>query len=112
MMHATNLPSTAPWTALLCLGVSLLTISTYGCSGRDLRGWQEASTDGKTYLVIEDDNAGTCKFILLDGAPFRHAVREKGEVSPGRHVLKCNHSGEYEFKIRPGHTFHFDYWGP
>jgi hypothetical protein len=69
------------------------------------------SRDGKTYLVVDDPNASACRQPLLDGRKWLHPVREPGSVSPGIHVIECG-GARIEFEVRPGTTFHFDYWGP
>ena len=88
----------------------LLVAVTVGCSGRGLRGWAESSSDGRTYLVIDDDNGGACGPITVDGQQWPHAIKRRGEIKPGRHVIRCG--TEIEFDIAASTVFHFDYWGP
>jgi hypothetical protein len=80
------------------------------CSERDLRGRAVASSDGGTYLVVEDDNGGQCGPIRVDGHDWKTPLHVPGRISPGVHELSCG--GSAQFKIREGTTFHFDYWGP
>ena len=78
------------------------------CASRDLRGWWKSSPDGKTYLVIEDDNGGrSCTF---DGQPWPHSKGQRAEIEPGEHKLGCQ--AEVGFSVKAGMEFHFDYWGP
>jgi hypothetical protein len=93
------------------IGFIVLLLSIPGCKTRDLRGAYESSPDGKTYLVIDDDvNGGECSPILVDGRPWRLPKHAAGAIAPGRHVIECG--GKIGFQIKPGTTFHFDYWGP
>jgi hypothetical protein len=70
----------------------------------------EPSPDGKTYLVIEDDEGPACRSIKLDGKPWPHPLHEKAAVEPGGHRIEaCN---EIRFDVPKGTIFHFDYWGP
>lgn len=91
--------------ARLCV---LLIISC--CGGGDLRGHAEPSGDGRTYLVVDDDNGGQCGPLLVDGKRWRQALHASGPISPGPHTIACG--GELEFSVDSGTTFHFDYWGP
>jgi hypothetical protein len=93
------------------LAVSIvIVLSALGCTDRDLRGYSERSQDGRTYLVVDDDNGGGCGPILVDGKQWPHALHTAGPIGPGEHVIECG--GEIGFKIKRGTTFHFDYWGP
>lgn len=89
------------YVALICLT---------GCSDRPLRGSVEKSVDGRTYLVVADDNGGACGPIKLDGRIWPHRISEPGLVSPGRHKIECG--SDAAFDIPTGTTFRFDYWGP
>jgi hypothetical protein len=80
------------------------------CEDRELRGKASPSPDGRTYLSVDDDNGGKCGPILVDGKKWPYPPRVIGEVDPGKHVIACG--GEIGFVIKPGTTFHFDYWGP
>lgn len=103
------LGSLRTWSALAicCL---LTTATGLGCHKRDLRGSSVASPNGQTYLVVDDDNGGECGPILVDRESWPHTIHAPGAIAPGRHVIECG--AEIEFEIRPGTTFHFDYWGP
>lgn len=80
------------------------------CGDGILRGREEVSNDGKTYLVIEDDNGGGCGPIKLDGVEWKYKIGQKGLVLAGTHVIECG--GKIEFEIKEGTVFYFDYWGP
>ena len=86
----------------------ILTLSS--CGDGILRGREVDSKDGKTYLVIEDDNGGECGPKHMDGVEWKQAINEAGEITPGFHTIECG--GDIEFEIKEGTTFHFDYWGP
>jgi hypothetical protein len=72
-----------------CALITAVLVSA-GCEPEHLRGRAEPSADGRTYLVIDDDNGGTCGPMFVD----------------------CGQDGSIEFEVPPGTTFHFDYWGP
>jgi hypothetical protein len=97
--------------ALLVMCI-LLVANIAGCAKRELRGKSVHSSDGKTYLVIDDDNRGVCGPIEIDDQEWPHPIHEAGEVKAGLHYISCGHATKIEFKIEPGSTFHFDYWGP
>ena len=91
---------------ILCFG---LILSVFACKRGDLRGVYQPSKDGKTYLVVADDNGGACP-LKLDGAKWAHAKGEAGLVRPGRHTLtSCI---DVSFNIKEGTIYTFDYWGP
>lgn len=94
------------WLVVMCV-MSLCLIS---CSDRPLRGAVEKSTDGKTYLVVANDDGGGCSPIKLDGRTWPHKIDEPGLVAPGQHKIECG--GHIVFDIPAGATFKFDYWGP
>src|SRR5688500_9901420 len=96
--------STLPWAAVVALLMA--------CGDGESRGRSEPSPDGGTYLVLDDDSGGGCA-ILVDGAPWQHAIGTPGQVSAGPHEIACGHvDGGISFVIQPAPTFHFDYWGP
>lgn len=92
--------------ALIILGANM------ACSNRNLRGHQVPSSDGLTYLVVDDDNGGKCGEIRLDGDRWKAPLHQPGEISPGEHRLSCGEGPGVAFEVREGATFHFDYWGP
>ena len=70
----------------------------------------EPSADGRSYLVVADDNGGECGPIKVDGQVWPHKIGEQGQVSPGQHKIECG--GWVVFDIPTGVVFSFDYWGP
>lgn len=92
----------------LAINVAVL-IGLAGCDDSPLRGKIAASPDGKTYLVLADDQNGCA--ISLDGKSWPVPNGARYSVSPGRHVIAC-HDSEIEFDIPEGVVFTFDYWGP
>ena len=76
----------------------------------ELRGRYKESSDGKTYLVIEDNNGGQCGPLLVDNNEWPHSLNEKGRVDPGEHSIECGTS--MEVLIKEGTTYYFNYWGP
>ncbi len=102
----------APRSVVLAHALLSVVLMASGCKERDLRGKETKSTDGKTYLVVDDDCGSP---VYLDGSRWPHATHVAGEVSPGQHEIACGAgargSGAW-FRVKPGTTFHFDYWGP
>ena len=83
------------------------------CGDGELRGHSEPSPDGRSYLVIEDDNGGACGKLLVDGSEWAHPKGSAGQVAPGVHTIKCGAGDSgIQFSVRPATTFYFDYWGP
>ncbi|MGB4072500.1 hypothetical protein [Pseudomonas sp.] len=76
----------------------------------ELRGRYKESSDGETYLVIEDDNGGQCGPLLVDEKEWSHGLNKKGRVAPGEHSIKCG--AGMDVIIKEGATYYFDYWGP
>jgi hypothetical protein len=100
-----------PRAALLVLLVLLFGVTA--CGKRDLRGRSVRSSDGKTYLVVDDNNGGVCGGILVDRRAWPHPLHVAGELSPGVHQIACGNPDYFiEFAIEAGTTFQFDYWGP
>ena len=91
-------------------GSLLLAALILGCGDGHLRGQVSPSPDGRTYLVVADDNGGRCGPIRVDGSLWPHAVGERGQIEPGRHTIECG--TELSFEIPEGVVFSFDYWGP
>jgi hypothetical protein len=84
-----------------------------GCAKHQLRGKAVRSADGKTYLVVDDNNGGGCGAILVDRREWRHSLHVQGAIEPGAHQIACGDPDYFiSFKIAAGTTFHFDYWGP
>jgi hypothetical protein len=94
----------------LTLAVLVAALSCAACRGRDLRGSVKASQDGKTYLVVADDNGGYCGTVKVDGTVWTQPVGHAGRIEPGRHTIECGE--KISFDVRPGVVFSFDYWGP
>jgi hypothetical protein len=86
---------------------ALLAANIAGCAKRQLRGKSVHSSDGKTYLVIDDDNSGVCGTIEIDDLKWAYPLHKAG-----LHHISCGHATNIEFKIDAGSTFHFDYCGP
>lgn len=76
----------------------------------ELRGRYKTSVDGKTYLVIEDDNGGKCGPLYVNENIWPHALNSKGEVEPGQHSIECG--AGIRVYIKEGTIYYFDYWGP
>ena len=85
-----------------------------GEKNRDLRGFWSASSDGKTYLAIVDDNGGACAPLLIDKKPWPYKKGEAGPISAGSHDIRCGEgwSDGIGFEVPAGVVYHFDYWGP
>lgn len=76
----------------------------------ELRGRYKPSPDGKTNLVVEDNNGGKCGLLLVDKKEWPHGLNKKGEVEPGGHSIEC---GTWVgVTIQEGTTYYFNYWGP
>jgi len=92
--------------------LTLLTLAFCSCSKNksELRGTYSPSLDGRTYLIIMDNNGGHCGPILVDGKAWKHSIGQIGEVQPGAHTVACN--TELTININPGVVYHFNYWGP
>ena len=84
-----------------------------GCSDGDLRGKSVPSTDGGTYLAIDDDNGGGCGPLMVDGRDWTTPLHVSGKIEPGTHVIQCgpNDPG-IQVDVKAGTSYHFDYWGP
>ncbi len=97
---------------LLGLVFGAVLMISVGCGGAELRGKSVPSPDGKTYLVVDDNNGGACGPIKVDGRLWQFPLHTPGPIEPGIHKIQCGNSGGAEFEIKPAHTFHFNYWGP
>jgi hypothetical protein len=82
----------------------------YSGRNRNLRGWWTATSDGKTYLVIEDRDGSEESRCTLDGQPWTYRDGQRGEIKPGVHELRCHM--KVGFNVPSGVEYHFDYWGP
>jgi hypothetical protein len=91
------------------LSLLLVTLFFAGCDDGDIRGSTEPSANGKTYLVVTDDNGGSCD-LQVDGKDWPHAIGEPGLIAPGEHTIECY--GELSFTVPDGMVYSFDYWGP
>ncbi len=85
-----------------------------GCKKRELRGWVESSSDGKSRLAIEDDCNGAPMWV--DGKRWPAPRSAPVEVAAGDHDISCGDRPDPEsgmsVTVKPGTVFHFDYWGP
>lgn len=76
----------------------------------ELRGRYKPSLDGKTYLVIEDDNGGKCGPLFVDKKEWLYGLNNKGEVKPGDHIIEC---GTWMgVTVQEGTIYYLNYWGP
>jgi hypothetical protein len=85
-------------------------ICTIGCSDHVLRGKEVASQDGKSYLTVDELDGPTCRAPTVDGKHWLFPVHVAGPIAPGEHEIRC--AEPIKFVVRPGITFHFEYWGP
>src|SRR5437773_11602153 len=92
---------------LLVAATSVLVVA---CGGGQLRGKSVASPDGKTYLVVDDDNGGRCGPIKVDGQVWTTPLHSRASITPGVHEISCGSSAGFEVRERT--TLHFNYWGP
>jgi hypothetical protein len=95
---------------LTLFGLISLSVALTACDHRELRGSTKTSSDGGTYLSVDDNNGGSCGPILVDGKAWPHPIGQPGAINPGRHEIDCG--GSIDFAIAKGVVFHFDYWGP
>jgi hypothetical protein len=97
----------------LTVVVLLATVAiTPACSDGELRGKSVPSPDGKTYLIVDDDNGGNCGGLRVDGQAWTYKIHSAGPITPGVHTMGCGDSATTAFEVHMGTTFHFDYWGP
>lgn len=73
-----------------------------------LRGNAVASPDGKSYLVLVDNEKLNCK---VDKKVWPYRPGEKGLITSGGHSVECS-SDEVQIDIPAGSIFYLDYWGP
>ena len=88
---------------------SLLLGCLAGCDDGSLRGSIANSADGKTYLLVADDQDGCA--VSVDGKPWPTRPPARRPIAAGTHVIACGEA-EIEFDIPEGVVFTFDYWGP
>jgi hypothetical protein len=98
------------WLAMISCLIMATIVSA--CAGGELRGHSIASPDGKTYLVVDDDNGGECGGLRVDGKTWSYKIHSEGPITAGTHKIECGTSGTRSFEVRQGTTFHFNYWGP
>lgn len=103
------------WVLFACIAVGAVACSRHS----DLRGNWAASSDGKTYLVVDDDNGGGCGPMFVDGHTWGYPIGKPAEISSGVHTIHCGpppkspaSSQGIEFNIPNGVVYHFNYWGP
>ncbi len=84
------------------------TIALIGGCSDTVRGRENPSSDGKTYLAVETLNGSACKSVFVDGRLWPHALHVAGEIKPGEHEIKCATS--IRFAIRAGTVFYFNNW--
>jgi hypothetical protein len=92
---------------------AIATLIITGCGERDLRGRIERSKDGRTYLVVADDNGAQCGPMFVDRLQWPQPIGVAGPIAPGDHFIACGSGGGATgFHIDAGKTYYFDYWGP
>jgi hypothetical protein len=87
-----------------------ISIVCVGCTDHPLRGRELESTDGKSYLTVDELDGPACETLTVDGKPWLIPLYKPSEVPPGTHEISC--VAPIKFVIRAGTIFHFDYWGP
>jgi hypothetical protein len=108
----------SPGARPLALRISLITfvvvalIASIACSKHELRGRWGKSADGKTYLVVDDDNGGACGPIFVDDVEWPRPLETPRPIAPGPHVIRCGDGAAIHFEVPAGTTFYFNYWGP
>jgi hypothetical protein len=94
----------------------ILAVCLSGCpkkSNADLRGHWAPSPDGKSYLIVDDDNGGACGPLAVDGKAWPHDIHRAGAIKPGIHALSCGRQQPgVQFEVPNGAIYHFEYWGP
>ena len=71
-------------TKRLVVLAAVLFVMAAGCEREHLRGRAEASADGRTYLVIEDDNGGAADACLWTTASGPLQINRPHPISPGQ----------------------------
>jgi len=96
----------------LVICVVAVVVTSLACSEHELRGKWTRSADGKTYLVIDDDNGGACGSIFVDDVEWPRPLETPRPIAPGGHEIRCGDSGGIHFEVPAGTTFYFNDWGP
>ncbi len=78
-----------------------------GCSKQEPHGKSSPSEDGKTYLEIGDlgDN---CSTFRVDGKEWLMPIYASAKIEPGRHIISCVGSGDFEINIERGTVLRLD----
>jgi hypothetical protein len=84
-------------------------VATASCS-QITRGKVSKSSDGKTYLAVDELDGPSCSKVYVDGKLWPHPIGTLAPIEPGEHEIKC--FAPIRFTIEPGTTFRFWYWGP
>lgn len=99
---------------ILCVAVAVFIIVDNSSRDSDatyeLRGWYKPTQDGKTYLVIEDDNGGECGPLLVDKKEWLHGLGSEGEVEFGTRTIECG--TVLSITVQEGTVYYLNYWGP
>ena len=102
--HRSHMRSPLRRAALLTLLVAVAACSQI------TRGKISKSTDGKTYLAVDELDGPACTAVYVDGKLWPHPVGTLGAIESGEHEIKC--FAPIRFSIEPGTVFRFWYWGP
>jgi hypothetical protein len=94
----------------LGLLTSLVLLAAVAACSQVTRGKVSKSSDGNTYLAIDELDGPACTAVYVDGKPWPHPVGMAGAIEPGEHEIKC--LAPIRFSIEPGTVFRFRYWGP
>jgi hypothetical protein len=101
---------TSAYAAAIVITVAFVAMFASYRSDCELRGCFNPSGDGKTYLIIDDNNGGDCGPIKVDGKVWSYSTGKAGQIKPGVHTIECG--SEISFKIPPNVVYRFNYWGP
>jgi hypothetical protein len=63
--------------------MTVLLMALVACNGDKLRGSSIPSNDGRTYLIVADNNGGDCGSIKVDGSTWSHPIGEAGLTQLG-----------------------------
>ena len=64
----------------VAVGTLFALLLTIACAGSELRGKSVSSPDGKTYLVIDDNNGGACGRMKVDGLNWPHPIHGRRQA--------------------------------